>query len=557
MEGPALRPGLVVDTEPFEDRAAELTVILVVLDRRRPELADLPDADVTVLAVSSGSATAEDLAGVAVAAYDHGSPIDGILIADPDPADRTTGRLSQHERNQRVTLPTRLTGGSSAGGVRECHGYPEVVAMIDPSWRVDEPDPGDPVDVGAPQGGPVSLHFLLSALRRRRVFVVASLVVGGVLGAVYFAAVPAQREATVQLLLSHDPTIGSSSAIATDMSLLRTRSVASAVIDDLGLDMTPEAFQQTVTAATPTDQIMVLTVSAPTAAESVERAGRLAVDFLAFRNTQVAAQSTSLAGGYGDKLATLKVQSDELRTQYDALLSAGHTSQATDLLGQLTSLDSETQALQQKADDVTLRTDSVVASSHVVDQASVVPESSLGRLLLAIASGVLIGAALAIGVVLFVAVTSDRLWRRDEVATALGVPVRYSVGKIQPRRWVPWSVRARRETNLAVLVRGLARALHATDQRRPRLTVVPVGCTDDALRAVVALGQVAHAAGLKPFLVDLTDAGTLSAAVARASSTSDHDERQEDARGLPSSWCALASAWPGRGLARIRGRGTA
>src|SRR5207342_1419266 len=111
---------------------------------------------------------------------------------------------------------------------------------------------------------------------------------------------------------------------------------------------------------------------------------------------------------------------DELRTQYDALLSAGHTSQATDLLGQLTSLDSETQALQQKADDVTLRQDSVV------------PESSLGRLLLAIASGVLIGAALAIGVVLFVAVTSDRLWRRDEVATALGVPVRYSVGKIQP-----------------------------------------------------------------------------------------------------------------------------
>ena len=122
MEGPALRPGLVVDTEPFEDRAAELTVILVVLDRRRPELADLPDADVTVLAVSSGSATAEDLAGVAVAAYDHGSPIDGILIADPDPADRTTGRLSQHERNQRVTLPTRLTGGSSAGGAANVTG---------------------------------------------------------------------------------------------------------------------------------------------------------------------------------------------------------------------------------------------------------------------------------------------------------------------------------------------------------------------------------------------------------------------------------------------------
>jgi capsular polysaccharide biosynthesis protein len=114
-EGEPLRPGLVVDTEPFEDGAAELTVVVVVVDRRKPELADLPSAGMTILAVSSGSATAEDLAGAASAAYDRGSPIDGILIADPDPADRTTGRLSQHERSQRVTLPTRLTGGS--GGV--------------------------------------------------------------------------------------------------------------------------------------------------------------------------------------------------------------------------------------------------------------------------------------------------------------------------------------------------------------------------------------------------------------------------------------------------------
>jgi hypothetical protein len=118
-----LRPGLVVDTEPFEDRAAELTVVVVVLDRRRPELADLPPVGLTILSASSGSATAEDLAGVAVATYDRGSPIDGILIADPDPADRTTGRLSQHERSQRMTLPTRLTGGggtsqSNVTGIR-------------------------------------------------------------------------------------------------------------------------------------------------------------------------------------------------------------------------------------------------------------------------------------------------------------------------------------------------------------------------------------------------------------------------------------------------------
>ena len=425
--------------------------------------------------------------------------------------------------------------------------------MIDPSWRVDEPDPGDPVDVGAPQGGPVSLHFLLSALRRRRVFVVASLVVGGVLGAVYFAAVPAQREATVQLLLSHDPTIGSSSAIATDMSLLRTRSVASAVIDDLGLDMTPEAFQQTVTAATPTDQIMVLTVSAPTnsRSRSNERDGWRSTSWRSGTPRSRPSRPLSPAG-----TATSWPRSRCSRTSCAPSTTPccrpGTPARPPTCWGRLTSLDSETQALQQKADDVTLRTDSVVASSHVVDQASVVPESSLGRLLLAIASGVLIGAALAIGVVLFVAVTSDRLWRRDEVATALGVPVRYSVGRIRPKRWGPRSLRARRETNLAVLVRGMAQALHGAEQRRPRLTIVPVGCTDEAQLAVVTLGKVAHAAGLKPFLVDLTDAGTLSGAVARASRTS-HDEEHQEAPavfrppGVPSLAQGPVGVWLGAG----------
>src|SRR5215467_13061415 len=98
--------------------------------------------------------------------------------------------------------------------------------MIDPSWSVEEPDPRDPVDVSAPQGGPVSAHYLLAALRRRRLFVVACVLLGGILGAVYFAVVPAQRDATVQILLTHDPTLGSGSVIATDLSLLRTRTVA-------------------------------------------------------------------------------------------------------------------------------------------------------------------------------------------------------------------------------------------------------------------------------------------------------------------------------------------
>lgn len=113
-----VRPGLVVDASPTRQDEADLTVVLAVLDRREPELVDLPRTAVTVLAVSAGSATAEDLASVAVTADDAGSRIDGVLVADPDNLDRTTGRLLQHERSQQVPLPTRLTGTGSAKSVR-------------------------------------------------------------------------------------------------------------------------------------------------------------------------------------------------------------------------------------------------------------------------------------------------------------------------------------------------------------------------------------------------------------------------------------------------------
>ena len=48
---------------------------------------------VTVISVSSGFATAETLASSALACLDAGHPVRGVFVADPDPGDRTTGRL--------------------------------------------------------------------------------------------------------------------------------------------------------------------------------------------------------------------------------------------------------------------------------------------------------------------------------------------------------------------------------------------------------------------------------------------------------------------------------
>jgi capsular polysaccharide biosynthesis protein len=124
--GPALprRSGLLrltagEDAKPDLNHAT-LTVIIAVVDGMAPEVADTTRGATTVLAVSAGAVTADQLARVAVNAADDRRDIAGIIVADPDPADHTTGRAPQPARPTRHRRPTRLTsmGGSTAAGTR-------------------------------------------------------------------------------------------------------------------------------------------------------------------------------------------------------------------------------------------------------------------------------------------------------------------------------------------------------------------------------------------------------------------------------------------------------
>jgi len=63
-----------------------------------------------VLGVSAGRATAEQLARAAVAAGADGREVAGILVADPEPTDKTTGRVPQLIRPSRRRQPSRLKG---------------------------------------------------------------------------------------------------------------------------------------------------------------------------------------------------------------------------------------------------------------------------------------------------------------------------------------------------------------------------------------------------------------------------------------------------------------
>lgn len=95
----AVEPG---DTEP-------LRVFVVVADRDAPRLDGTRRSDATVIAVSAGRATAEELARVAVAVTGDRRVVDGIVVADPDEFDRTTGRAPHAGRSAPTRARVALT----------------------------------------------------------------------------------------------------------------------------------------------------------------------------------------------------------------------------------------------------------------------------------------------------------------------------------------------------------------------------------------------------------------------------------------------------------------
>jgi capsular polysaccharide biosynthesis protein len=97
----------LADDDNLDRQDAALRVVVAVVDDRTPRVAGPVRTGATVLGVSAGAATANQLARVAANAAAQGRHIGGILVADPDPADPTTGRLPQLARPTRG--PTRLT----------------------------------------------------------------------------------------------------------------------------------------------------------------------------------------------------------------------------------------------------------------------------------------------------------------------------------------------------------------------------------------------------------------------------------------------------------------
>jgi len=93
--------------------SAALTVIVTTVDDAAPRVSEAVRAHATVLAVSPRVATPEQLARVAASAADAGGNVVGIMVANPEPDDVTTGFAPAMSRQPRA-LPTRMNGTTRA-----------------------------------------------------------------------------------------------------------------------------------------------------------------------------------------------------------------------------------------------------------------------------------------------------------------------------------------------------------------------------------------------------------------------------------------------------------
>jgi hypothetical protein len=92
---------------------AALTVIVAAVDDGAPQVPEVLRDQATVLTVSPRIATPEQLARAAASAADAGGNVVGIIVANPEPDDMTTGFAPALGRHSRA-LPTRISGTTHA-----------------------------------------------------------------------------------------------------------------------------------------------------------------------------------------------------------------------------------------------------------------------------------------------------------------------------------------------------------------------------------------------------------------------------------------------------------
>jgi hypothetical protein len=155
------------------------------------------------------------------------------------------------------------------------------------------------------------------------------------------------------------------------------------------------------------------------------RAEALVDEYLAFRATQMKSLTQGLVSRYEKSITAMQGEVKALTAEYDALTGQGRSgsTRASEILSERTTINSQISTAQRAIEQATLETDAAITASHVIDPPHLRKQSAAKPLVLGVGSGLIAGTAIGLGLVVASALTSGRLWRRQEIAMAIGAPI--------------------------------------------------------------------------------------------------------------------------------------
>ena len=341
-------------------------------------------------------------------------------------------------------------GRGPAAPQPEMMGFGNELTVVAPGGPSAEPQP--PVVL---VGRLVSLRFVLSALRRRRYVWLSLAVLGLVVGIAYHVVVPRTFGATATLYLAHSPGTDDGVDMQNDLALLQTNAVADRAATLLGDPrLTPAELLGKAPGTAKSANILSISVSGPSQAEAVRRANAVADAYLSFREQRNQAQADATAAALRRQIAPLQQQVNSLTTRINALGSSAQGDAASALVGEQSADSSEIANLQQTMQQDQVGAITVTAGSRVLTPGTPVPASTKKLFALSGISGLIGGLIIGVAYVALQAVVSDRLRRRDELASLLGAPVEFELEAGSPSEnasgAVDQAVRARHREETSV-----------------------------------------------------------------------------------------------------------
>jgi capsular polysaccharide biosynthesis protein len=360
----------------------------------------------------------------------------------------------------------------------------------------------------------VSLGFVGAALRRSAWIWCATAALGLVIGVGLLQKVHPAYQVTVSIFMTNDPSEDPGSAMLVDALLAQDPRVAEAVIQKLGLNESPASLLKNYTATANNNAVLSITVISPSANAAASEANALAEEFLQYRTGILLAQQTSVSAAQSQKIAQDQKALSSLEKQISHVegesatpaqqneLHSLRVKQASDsnVLATLQQSVASSQAISQ------LSTVSMISNSKIINTGYPAITHSRKKYAIEYVGGLFFG-GLMLGMVIVIvrALASDRLRRRDDVADALGAPVRLSVstssrGSLQPiiRRRA-----CKRNRDMKRVVSCLRSAVPSNRQAPVSLAVVAVDNPKTAASTIIELAVELVRDGKQVVVADL------------------------------------------------------